>query len=123
MRTGVPSTLRCGMAATILTISPMPPNQMLHLAKTRAFIPEKISVLRQILSEQPESPTASAAREDLIALLSGTNRFDDALLEYQQINAQPGAGDAIDFRLLDLMLKTGRFSEVLRDTSVAAGPT
>jgi len=120
MRTGVPS-FRCIAASLMLTFSATP-NQMLETAKTQTVISDKMATLRDILRTQPYSPTAEAAREHLVALLAGSNRLDEALLEFRQDNPEPGSGDAINFKLLDYMLKAGKFAEVLRTTAVAAGP-
>lgn len=105
-----------------MTLSPITPNQMLQSAKQQTLVADKIVALREILNSQPQSPTAEAAREHLISLLAGSNRLDEALLEYRKINSTTGAGDAIDFRLLDYLLKTGQFAEILRATAVAGGP-
>lgn len=122
MRNARGSSLHCVLGAIILAITPATPNQLLETAKAQVQVPDKIMTLKRILQEHPESPTARVAREHLVALLSGVNRFDEALQEYRHLNAAPGSGDTIDFKLLEQMLQTGRFAELLRATAAIGGP-
>ncbi len=105
-----------------MTVTPYTPAKFLDLAKERVAISDKISLLRRLIQAFPLDPKAELARDHLVALLAGSNRYDEALQEYRATHPETGAGDAIDFKLLDYLLKTGRYGDVLRATAAAAGP-
>jgi hypothetical protein len=105
-----------------MTVTPYTPQNFLHLAKNQLAINDKISYLRRLSNSFPLDASAKMARRHLVALLAGSNRFEDALREYQKDHPEPGAGKAIDFKLIDYLLKTGRYNDVLRATAMAGGP-
>src|SRR5690242_12869290 len=114
---------RCIYAAAFLTITPYTPTHFLEMAKQQVAVADKIAILRRLVKSFPLDATAETAREQLVSLLAGSNRFEEALSEYQEKHPIPGAGDAIDFTLIDYLLRTGRYAEVLRATAAASGPT
>ena len=116
------SQFSCLWLAAFMTITPYTPSQFLQMAKQQTDISEKIVLLRRLIDTFPLDALAHTAREHLIALLAGSNRYEEALLEYRKEHSETGSGDAIDFTLLDYLLKTGRYSDVLRATSAASGP-
>lgn len=105
-----------------MTVTPYTPQQFLHMAKEREEIAEKVSFLRRLSDAFPLDASSKLAREHLVSLLSGCNRFEEALQWYQIDHPDVGAGNHIDFKLIELWLKTGRYNDVLRATVVAAGP-
>lgn len=94
---------------------PYTPATFLQLAREQVSLSDKTGHLKQLLREFPASPEVPQARQHLIALLSGSNRFDEALQEYRMAN--PSAPAMGDIRLLDYQLKTGRWNDVLRATA------
>lgn len=116
------SKFTCLWAAAFMTITPYTPSQFLQEAKQVRDVSEKIVILRRLIETFPLDAMAHTAREHLVALLAGSNRYEEALLEYRKDHPQTGAGDAIDFTLIDYLLKTGRYSDVLRATAAASGP-
>lgn len=113
---------QCLFAAAFFTFSPYTPQTFLETAKREVSVSDKIAILRRLMENFPLDATAKTARSQVVSLLIGSNRFEEALLEYQKTNREPGSGDAIDFRLLDYMLKTGRYTDVLKATNAASGP-
>jgi hypothetical protein len=118
----IPNKMTCLWVASFMTITPYTPQQFLVLAREHISVADKISILKRLASSFPLDSSAKAARENLVALLIGSNRFEDALREYRKDHPDTGAGQAIDFRLLELLLRTGRYNEVLRATVAAGGP-
>lgn len=116
------SRFNCLFVAAFMTVTPYTPPHFLSMAKERLAINEKISLLRRLSESFPLDASAKTAREHLVALLAGSNRFDEALQEYRKDHPQAGAGDAIDFKLIEYLLKTGRYNDVLHATSAASGP-
>jgi len=109
-------------AVALIAATPYSPDYFFNMAKTRTMVPEKTGFLKRLLKVFPESDTSRTAREHLVALLAGSNRFDEALVEYR--NAHPAAlssAEITDFKLLDFLLKTGHFNEVLRQTEASLG--
>lgn len=116
---------RCLYAAAFLGLSPYSPNtpqHFLEMAKSQVSINDKISSLRQLIQSFPSDNSANVARDNLVSLLAGSNRFEEALTEYRQKPSGANASDAIDFTLLEYLLKTGRYSEVLQKTSSSMEP-
>lgn len=122
---------QCLVVAAFLTLPPPSSTSTLELARKQPAVGDKIATLKRLLDTSPQDPSASRARENLITLLMGSNRFEEALQLYRRSSAETteptpaqsaGAGDAIDFKLLDLYLKTGQYTNVLRSTVAAAGP-
>ena len=105
-----------------MTVTPYTPWRFLELAKHQISVDDKITTLRRMIDSFPLDAASATARGQLIELLEGTNRYEEALQIYQQMHPTPGSGDAIDFKLLDCLLKTGRYADVLRATSHASGP-
>ena len=104
-----------------MTVTPYTPWRFLELAKQQTTVDDKIVTLRQMLESFPRDAAGVTARTELVSLLDGTNRYEEAYQIYQQHPA-PGAGDAVDFKLLDYLLKTGRYADALRATARATGP-
>jgi hypothetical protein len=105
-----------------MSLTPYTPMHFLDMAKQQIAVSDKITILRRLLQAFPLDTHTQLAREDLVTLLAGSNRFEEALAAYQETHPETGAGDAIDFTLLDYLLKTGRYAEVLKATSAASGP-
>lgn len=105
--------------AGFLTIHPYIPSRFLELAKERIPLTDKMSLLRRLIQSFPLDAKVSTAREDLIELLSGSNRYEEALQEYLAQKTQRGGPDGPDFVLLDYFLKTGRYGDILRQTSAS----
>jgi hypothetical protein len=116
------SRFSCLWLAAFMTVTPYTPSQFLQKAKLETDISSKIILLRRLIESFPLDGLARTARENLIALLAGSNRYEEALQEYRKDHPQTGSGDAIDFTLIDYLLKTGRYNDVLRATSAASGP-
>lgn len=117
-----PSKFTCWLAASFMTVTPYTPQQFLTLAKEQVSVDDKISILKRLSDSFPLDTSASAARENLVNLLINDNRYEEALLLYRKDHPETGAGRAIDFRLLEMLLRTGRYNDVLRGTAVASGP-
>ena len=95
-----------------MTVVPYTPNHFLDLAKQQISVGDKITTLRRLVKAFPLDHSARIAKEQLVQLLTATNRYDKALQEYQHaVGDDPG-----DFRLLECLLKAGRHSDVLRQT-------
>jgi len=105
-----------------MTVTPYTPQQFLQEAKEQQAISDKVSLLRRLIQAFPLDANAVVARENLVSLLAGSNRYEEALQEYQEKHPKTGAGNAIDFQLIEYLLKTGRYGDVLRATSAASGP-
>lgn len=117
-----PARFRCLFVASFMTLTPFTPDQFLTLAKERISVGEKISALKRLTQVYPDAETTSSARDQLVNLLMSANRYDEALQQYRIKRPEPGAGRAIDFKLLELMLRTGKYNDVLRATAAASGP-
>lgn len=100
--------------------TPITPTYYFSLAQQQMAVPDKTGFLKQLLMNFPGSELASRAEDHLVALLAGSNRFEEALEEYQASHPAMDAGSIADFKLLDYELKTGRLNDVLRH---AAAPT
>jgi len=100
----------------------MTPNYYLSLAQQQMGVPEKTGFLKQLLSNFPTSDEARQAHDHLVALLAGSNRFEEALQEYQATHPAMSNTTIADFKLLDYQLKTGHFNDVLREAKVIGGP-
>jgi len=105
-----------------MTITPYTPQQFLTLAKEQVSVAEKISILKRLSDSFPLDTFASVARENLVNLLINDNRYEEALLLYRKDHPDTGSGRAIDFKLLEMLLRTGRYNDVLRATAAASGP-
>jgi len=117
------SRFRCMTVAVIFTTTSFSPNYFLDLSKQHVSLGDKIADLRQLLNTFPLDEKCDVAREQLIALLVGSNRYEEALQEYrQQKSFQKRNPEEIDYTLIEYLLKTGRYGEVLRETSLAQGP-
>jgi tetratricopeptide (TPR) repeat protein len=103
----------------VLLTSVTTPELCLTGAKQTLLVAEKISSLRRCLREFPQDPLSNVARDNLISLLSASNRFEEALQEYRRSIAlrQPSAEP--DLKLLELLLKSGEHTELLRLTAHA----
>jgi len=119
----------CLFAASFMTVTPYTPQQFLSLAKEQVSVSDKISTLKRLSDAFPLDNSAKVARENLINLLLNANRYEEALQLYQKDHPDTGLpagrqapGNAIDFKLLDILLRTGRYNDVLRDTAEASGP-
>ncbi len=106
-----------------MTITPYTSQQFLALAKDQVSVSDKISILKRLSETFPEDTTARIGREQLVTLLNNTNRYEEAYQAYRKDHPEPGAGSAIDFKLIEMMLRTGRYSDVLKATVAASGPT
>ncbi|MFA5974571.1 MAG: hypothetical protein WC859_00200 [Elusimicrobiota bacterium] len=122
------SQFRCLYAAAFLGLSPYSnsstniPQHLLETAKTQISINDKITYLKQLIQAFPSDELAKIARDHLVSLLAGSNRYEEALLEYRQYAPAPDTSAPIDFTLLECLLKTGRYNEVLQNTAVALNP-
>jgi len=105
-----------------MAVTPYTPQQFLFLAKEQVSVSDKISILKRLSDSFPLDTSAKIARENLINLLLSDNRYEEALQLYQKDHPQTGAGQAINFKLLEMLLRTGRYNDVLRDTAAASGP-
>jgi hypothetical protein len=113
------SRFTCLFAASFMAITPYTAQQFLSMAKEQVSVPEKISILKRLVESFPRDPSAHTVHEQIVNLLINTNRYEEALQEYQTDHPKPGA----DLRWLDLLLRTGRYNDVLRITSTAQNPT
>jgi tetratricopeptide (TPR) repeat protein len=114
-----PAPLRvCILAAFITTL----PSAELHVreAQQQLSLPDKISGLRRCLYEFPRDPSSRTIRDQLVTLLIASNRYEEALQEYRQQLAQRKLTAEPDLKLLELLLKTGRYAEVLSRTHRAS---
>lgn len=102
-----------------MTITPYTPQQFLSLAKEDVSVSNKISILKRLADSFPLDILAKSARENLVNLLVDTNRYEEALLEYRKDHPETEQAQAVDFKLLEMLLRTGRYNDVLRAT---AGP-
>ncbi len=105
-----------------MSITPYTPQQFLSLAKEQVAVSDKISILKRLADSFPLDDSAKAAHEQMVNLLINTNRYEEAFLEYQKDHPEVGSGRTIDFKLLEMMLRTGRYNDVLRVTATASGP-
>ena len=117
------SKFTCLFAASFMSITPYTPQQFLSLAKNQVSVSEKISILKRLSDSFPLDSSVQTGRDQLVNLLINTNRYEEALQIYQKTHSDPGSGNTIDFRLLELWVRTGRFNDVLRATALASGPT
>ncbi|MFA5975128.1 MAG: hypothetical protein WC859_03070 [Elusimicrobiota bacterium] len=95
------------------------PEHLLALAKQQTSVSGKINLLRDWLQFFPEDPKSTLVREHLIVLLKESHRPEDALQIYRGKTARHSGG-GVDLGLMDCLLKTGRFGEVLRNTSLSS---
>jgi len=110
------------LSVIVLTAAtPLTPHYYFSLAQNQLAIAEKTGFLRQLLEKFPASDESRTAHDHLVALLAGSNRFEEALHEYQSTHPDVSHANIMDFKLLDYQLKTGRFNEVLREAQVAEG--
>jgi hypothetical protein len=58
-------------------------------------------------------------RDQLVSLLLASNRYDEALREYRRQMALRRPNDEPDLKLLELLLKTGHYREILQLTAQA----
>src|SRR5258706_1601636 len=117
-----PSKMTCLFAASFMSITPYTPQQFLSLAKDQVSVSEKISILKRLSDSFPLDTSAQAARDPLVNLLISSNRYEEALQIYQKAHPEAVAPGEIDFRRVELLLRTGRFSDVLKATTVFWGP-
>ena len=114
-----PFRSRVCVLAAFLTATPYSPQRHLDLAKTQISLAEKITALRHCLQEFPLSPISLTARDQLVSLLAGSNRYQEALQEHRrQVALRKPSGEP-DPKLLELLLKTGHYGELLRLTAQA----
>jgi hypothetical protein len=113
-----PSRFTCLLAASFVSITPYTPQQFLALAKDQISVSDKISILKRLSDAFPLDAAAKTAREHLVNLYINTNRFEEALQEYRKDHP---ATRAIDLKLLEMLLRTGRYTEVLRATDAVSG--
>jgi tetratricopeptide (TPR) repeat protein len=110
------SPLWCLPAILFVAAARLPDNS-LEKAKQSTSVAEQISLLRQCLRESPQDPRAQIARDNLVTLLTLNNRYEEALQEQRlKLDLRKPSG-APDLQLLELLLKTGRYSEVLTLTA------
>src|SRR5258708_32591830 len=108
----------CFLAA-FMTTSPPSPEFCLKEAKTQPTLGNKISDLRRCIQDFPRDPGGRAVRDQLVSLLIASNRYEEALQTYRfQISLRKPTGEP-DLKLLELLLKTGRFTDVDRLTAGA----
>jgi len=113
-------SLTCLSCAVFIAGTPFTPDYLFGLAKTHTLVSDKTGFLKRLLTTFPASDSSRVAREHLVALLVGSNRFDEALLEYRTSHPiAMNATEILDFKLFDYLLKTGHFAEVLRQTETA----
>src|SRR6267142_1606667 len=105
-----PSRFTCFMAASFMTITPYTPQQFLTVAKNHMAVSEKISVLKRLADAFPLDASARQAQDEIVSLLISTNRYEEALQVYRKTHPVTGAGRAIDFKLLEHLLRTGRYN-------------
>ncbi len=108
--------------AAWMTVSPYTPSHFLEMAKNQVGLTEKVVLLRRMVQSFPLDPQTQKAQQDLVTLLSENNRFDEALQVYQQSRVGRKPNTVPDFKLLELLLKTGHFNDVLRETSYMQYP-
>ena len=108
--------------AAWMTVSPYTPNHFLEMAKTQLGLTEKVILLRRMVQSFPLDPQSQKAQEDLVALLTENNRYEEALQVYQQSHVGKKRDLDPDFKMLELMLKAGHFNDVLRETSYMQYP-
>ncbi len=63
--------------------TPLTPTYYFSLAQQQMAVPAKTGFLKQLLMNFPGSDLATRAQDHLVALLAGSNRFEEALQEYQ----------------------------------------
>jgi hypothetical protein len=107
----------CFLAALLTTASS--PELCLNGAKGETTLSEKISDLRRCLRDYPQDPLSRTARGQLITLLVASNHYEEALQEYRrQSDLRKPSGEP-DLQFFELLLKTGSYAEVLRQTAKA----
>jgi hypothetical protein len=116
------TALTCLSVFSLCAATPFTPNYFFSLAQQQMAVQDKTGFLKQLLSTFPASDLSNRAHDHLVALLAGSNRFEEALAEYQSSHPDVSHGSIVDFKLLDYQLKTGRFNDVLRHAVVAVGP-
>src|ERR1017187_1391729 len=109
-----PSKFTCLFAASFMAITPYTPQQFLRLAKERVSVADKISILKRLSDSFPLDNSVKTARADLVNLLISDNRYEEALRLYHKDHPETGSGRSIDFKLMELLLRTGHYNEVLR---------
>ena len=117
-----PPKFTCLFAASFLAVTPYTPQQFLTLAKEQVSVPEKISILKRLADSFPLDRSARMARENLINFLISDNRYEEALQEYLKDHREDASGYAVDFKRIELLLRTGRYNDVLKETAVDSGP-
>src|SRR4029077_18577814 len=110
------------LLAVLLTVTPYTPQHFMELAKSETDVPEKISLLRRLIHSFPLDHLLRDAHSDLVILLQGSNRYAEALQEYRVLVRSTPTSEP-DFKLLDLLLKTGHYADVLRLTNRYPAPT
>jgi len=119
----IPSKFTCIFAASFMTVTPYTPQQFLHQAKEQTSVADKISILRRLFDAYPTDNSTAGARDHLIDLLIDDNRYEEALTEYRKDHPETLAARPVDFKLAELLLRTGRYNELLKETMVSEGPT
>jgi tetratricopeptide (TPR) repeat protein len=109
------------LAAVFLTVAPYTPDHFLNLAKEQLALGDKIALLKVCAQSFPLDNKMRQVREDLVDLLTASNRYEEALQAYDELHPQSDLDLEINFKRMDLELKTGRYADVLRQTSQAPG--
>jgi hypothetical protein len=95
------------------------PERSLQQARTLPTLAEKVSDLRRFIREYEQDPLSRTARDQLINLLIASQRYNEALSEYRiQLRLRRTPAEP-DLKLLELLLKTGRYGELLRLSGTA----
>ena len=92
------SRMTC-LCCLFMTITPYTPQQFLSLAKTEVSVPEKISLLKRLADSFLLDSTSAIAREQLVNLLTSSNRYEEALIEYKRNHPGTQIGRNVDFKL------------------------
>jgi len=114
--------MTCLFAASFMTITPYTPQQFLILAKAQVSVPEKISILKRLTDNFPLDSATKKSEEQLENLLINTNRYEEALQQYRKDHPETGTGNVLDFKLLEMLLRTGHYNDVLRITATTSRP-
>jgi|GEM_PF-2347866 hypothetical protein len=94
------------------------PIQFLDQAMQSTSLNEKIVALRSLIRLFPANSATSRAHDDLISLLAYSNRTEEAFQEYVQRRTPENSQDGLDFTYFDYLLRTGRYGQLLRETSI-----
>jgi tetratricopeptide (TPR) repeat protein len=113
------SRFSCLFVASLMSITPHTAEQFLQVAREQVSLGEKITVLKRFSQAFPHTPKTQEARDQLVELLLNANRFEEALQQYQKFHGEPAEEGVFDFKLFDLLLRTGKYSEILRLTEPA----